>query len=289
MNVRHCCAGALLLGLLSGAPARAETFHTCRGFITSLPVVISSQGTWCLRQDLTTGMSAGIAITVAAHNVTIDCNDFKIGGLNAGAATQATGVASLNRQSIVVRHCNIRGFLIGLSLAGTASGGHIVEDNRFDGVTRVAVQVSGDDSVVRRNLVRNTGGSTSQPGRAVGIQTVGDVDILDNTIAGASAVPDASGRGEAYGILASSSTGTVEGNRVRNLVATGPIGGSFGIFVQDNGVVLITGNELIGTGVGYGVACDNFIARVRNNAIHGFNAPGGNCTDAGGNDVTAPP
>lgn len=289
MNARCLRAAVLMLALLSPATGRAETFHTCRGFITSLPAVISTQGTWCLRQDLTTHVSSGTAITIAANNVTLDCNDYKIGGLFAGAATLATGVAAQNRQNITVRHCSIRGFLVGLSLAGVESGGIVVEDNRFDGVTGIAVQVRGSDSVVRRNMVRNTGGSTSQPGTATAIETSGEVDILDNTIAGAMAVPDGSGRGEAYGIRTAFLRGTVAGNRIRNLVASGPIGGSFGIRLQSHGLVLITDNELIGSGIGYGVACDNILGRLRNNAIHGFNAPGAICTNVGGNDITGPP
>jgi hypothetical protein len=288
MNPRYLLAAVLALALLHPATGRAETFHTCRGFITSLPAVISTQGTWCLRQDLATQMTSGTAITIAANNVTLDCNDYKIGGLAPGVVTQAVGVASLDRQNITVRHCNIRGFLFGLSLVGVSSGGLVVEDNRFDGATRIGLQVTGDDSVVRRNVVRNTGGSTSQPGLAVGINTGGEVDILDNTVAGALAVPDGVGRGEAYGIWATNIRGTVAGNRIRNLVASGPIGGSFGIVVRDNGLVMIDGNELIGSGIGYGVACDNPLGRLRNNAIHGFNAPGAVCTNAGGNDVTAP-
>jgi len=288
MNIRCLPAAALMLALLHPAAGRAETFHTCRGFITSLPAVINTQGTWCLRQDLSTSMTSGTAITIAAPNVTLDCNDYKIGGLTPGVVTQAVGVASQNRQNITVRHCNIRGFLVGLSLVGASSGGIVVEDNRFERATRVAVQVAGDDSVVRRNVVRDTGGSTSQPGLAIAINTSGEVDILDNTVAGAMAVPDGVGRGEAYGILATRIRGTVADNRIRNLVATGPIGGSFGIWVREHGLVMISDNELIGTGIGYGVACDNLLGRLRNNAIHGFNAPGAICTNAGGNDVTAP-
>lgn len=279
----------LVLVLAAAAPpdARAET-QLCTK-ISTLPAVLSSQGPYCLDKHLATSMASGYAIQITANNVTLDCNDYKIGGLTAGVVTQMVGVGGTNRQNITVRHCNIRGFLVGLSLVGASSGGIVVEDNRFERATRVALQVAGDDSVVRRNVVRDTGGSTSQPGLAIAINTSGEVDILDNTVAGAMAVPDGVGRGEAYGILATGIRGTVANNRIRNLVASGPIGGSFGIWVREHGLVMISDNELIGTGIGYGVACDNLLGRLRNNAIHGFNAPGAICTNAGGNDVTSPP
>ena len=52
----------------------AETFHTCVGFIDALPAVLTSQGVWCLRQDLATSLNSGFAIEVKTNNVTIDCN-----------------------------------------------------------------------------------------------------------------------------------------------------------------------------------------------------------------------
>ena len=123
-------------------PARAETYQTCTGFIDSLPATISTQGTWCLRKDVSTGMTSGAAITIAANNVTIDCNHFKLGGLAAGSATTATGIqASSTRQNVAIRQCNIRGFRFGVMLDGGA--GHLIEDNAFDGNTTFGMYVAG--------------------------------------------------------------------------------------------------------------------------------------------------
>src|SRR4249920_3466180 len=88
--------GALLLGCAGSAHA-AQSYDNCTGFITSLPAVITTQGTWCLKQDLATTVTSGSAITINTNNVTIDCNDFKLGGLGAGLATLANGIYSLNR------------------------------------------------------------------------------------------------------------------------------------------------------------------------------------------------
>jgi hypothetical protein len=66
-------------------PAQAaESYDNCSGYIDSVPAVIATQGTWCLRKDLSTAQTSGNAIEIAANNVVIDCNDFKLGGLAAG-------------------------------------------------------------------------------------------------------------------------------------------------------------------------------------------------------------
>ena len=122
----------LLLGLPCAWPNAvfaAESYDNCTGFIDTLPATISTQGTWCLRKDLGTAVTSGAAIAIATNNVTIDCNDFKLGGLAAGAGTLAYGIRAANRYNTTVRNCNIRGFFFGLQFWG---GGHTVEDNRFD-------------------------------------------------------------------------------------------------------------------------------------------------------------
>src|SRR4249919_1254017 len=147
-----CGAPLLLLALCLLAPRAAhaaESYDNCTGFITSVPTVISSQGTWCLKQDLATAMTTGVAITIATNNVTIDCNDFKLGGLAAGLGTTAYGIFSSNHLNTTVRRCNIRGFYVGLDLGGVSSGGNVAEDNRLDGNVNIGIWMEGDGSVVR--------------------------------------------------------------------------------------------------------------------------------------------
>jgi hypothetical protein len=62
----------------------AESYDSCVGFIDTIPTVINEQGTWCLRQNLTTSAGSGNMISIVTDNVTIDCNGFKIGGLGGG-------------------------------------------------------------------------------------------------------------------------------------------------------------------------------------------------------------
>ena len=69
-----------LLGIFTALPAQAETFHTCGTIINTIPTVITTQGVYCLNHDLATAISSGSAIDIQTNNVTIDCNNFKIGG-----------------------------------------------------------------------------------------------------------------------------------------------------------------------------------------------------------------
>src|SRR5690606_12207512 len=113
-----------------GSANAARSYDNCTGFIDSLPTTISTQGVWCLRKNLGTAIISGAAIIIDANNVTIDCNDFKLGGLAAGDASVASGIYAQNRHNAVVRHCSVRGFNYGIRLDGGA--GHLVEDNRLD-------------------------------------------------------------------------------------------------------------------------------------------------------------
>jgi len=276
----------LVLVLLSAAPPAAqaaESYDNCSGFITTLPVIITTQGVWCLKQDLATAITAGNAITIDTNNVTIDCNGFKLGGLAAGAATATTGIYELSFLNATVRHCNIRGFYFGLNFDG-GGGGHVVEDNRFDNNTYVGLRVAGDGSVVRRNRVLDTGGSTLATKDAFAIKTVDNVDVLDNTVSGVAAT--GGGNGSAYGISTfSNSTGSISDNRLSGILKDGT-GSTFGIFNDVSGRVIMTGNHLVGDGSSgtTGLRCDSGNETSSGNVISGF-ATGSGCPDDGGNVI----
>ena len=259
----------------------AESYDNCTGFITSVPATVSTQGTWCLKQDLATAISSGNAITIATNNVTIDCNDFKLGGLAAGIATAANGIYSFNRSNITVRHCNVRGFYFGVFLQGGAGGGHAVEDNRLDGNTFIGVNVDGDGSVIRRNRVFDTGGSTLQAD-AYGISGYYTVDILDNTVAGVTARSGANG--SAVGIYTNSSdSGNVNGNRVRGLLKDGT---NFAVAVENvnDTRVAMRDNNVMGVGE-IGLTCGSSSDTAKDNVINGFGLALVTCSDVGGNAI----
>ena len=98
-----CTFLAVIACLLGPRDVRAaESYDNCSGFVTSLPAVITTQGTWCLTADLATAMTSGVAITIATNNVTIDCNNFKLGGLSAGVDTTTIGIFDCGGQSAEV-------------------------------------------------------------------------------------------------------------------------------------------------------------------------------------------
>jgi hypothetical protein len=277
---------ALLLGGTRAAHA-AESYDNCAGYITSLPAVITTQGTWCLKKDLSTALNWGNAITINNDDVTIDCNNFKLGGLNAGPGTQEVGIGASGRVGLTVRHCTIRGFYIGVNLAasGNQIGGHTIEDNRFDSNTSQAISVEGDDSVIQRNIVANTGGSTIF-GYAIGISATHTVDILDNTVSGVRATGGTGGF--VYGIYSSVHGGSISGNRVQGLLSDGN-GAAFGIVNSGNGGLTMRNNDVVGSASAgsFGLFCDNSSGHARSNVVNGFATGIETCTDDGSN-VIAP-
>jgi len=280
------------LGLLAAFAAMpstshaAEGFDNCRGFIDSLPATINTQGVWCLRKDLSTSQATGEAIRILANNVTIDCNGYKLGGLAAGAGTQTAGIVTNSSTNVTVRNCNIRGFHEGLVLYGTAEGygGHLVEDNRFEGNTSEGINIGGDGTVVRRNLVLDTGGG-SGGGSPSGINANGNIDIVDNIISGAMAGNGSTGA--PFGIKAvGNASGTISGNRIRRLVPLGAY--SYGIALNGAGTPVVSDNHIVlhpaPAGLDYGVRCNSgSTALVRDNVISGFTYDVSACIDAGGN------
>src|SRR5262245_4161983 len=204
----------LTLGL--GVPARAET--TLCTAITSLPTAITVQGIYCLTSNFDVGLASGAAITIDTNNVVIDLNGHKIGNLGAGPGTLANGIFAYQRQNITIKNGTIRGFLAGIFLddssSFTASQGHLVEDVRTDQNTYVGILVQGRGSIVRRNQVVSTGGTTVNGANTdgFGIWVFGAGHrVIDNDVVTVTKV----GTGTAYGIaLDSSSNSAVVNNRV---------------------------------------------------------------------------
>lgn len=272
-------AGLLWLALPHSAEA-AESYDSCKGYITSLPATISTPGTWCLKQNLSSLASTGSGINITAKDVTLDCNDFLLDNSAAGAGTRAVGVRAVNVSNTTVRHCNVRGFQYGISLSGT-NGGNLVEDNHLDSNTYTGILLQGDGSVIRRNVIVDTGGSSIIAG-AQGIYTGYSVDILDNTVAGVFA-----SSGSTFGIRTLfNSSGSVSSNRVRNVVQSSAAVAR-GIANYNAGRMTVSGNTVSGNGdvSSVGVFCSGPSGRAKNNAVAGFSLGISQCGDAGGNDV----
>jgi hypothetical protein len=269
---------ALLLGATAFAPARAE-INDCIN-ITSLPAVITTQGVYCLKQNLETAISSGAAITIATNNITIDCNDWKIGGLAAGPSTAAVGIFGDDRLNVTIRHCGVRGFIYGIGLFGITGAGHLVEDNRAELSTVVGIVVDGYGSVIRRNRVLDIGG---QPGAAeawgIVVGGIGAV-VSDNLINGVS-VAGREGNGSVTGIAVYGSSHEFSRNLVVNLL---PIGTGVSVGLWGDGPSSYRANTLMnfvakpGTGLIAGA-----LSFCKDNFIRNYATAISSCTDAGGN------
>ncbi|MDN5780722.1 MAG: right-handed parallel beta-helix repeat-containing protein [Luteimonas sp.] len=280
--MRHLLATLVLLTGAATLPgtAHAETYNTCAGFIDSVPTTITTQGVWCLRKDLSTNLATGAAITINANNVTIDCNDFKIGGLAAGDASTATGIYAYDKQNATVRHCNVRGFYYGINLGGgSGTAGHLVEDNRLDNNLSRGIIVTGDNNRVRRNAIYDTGGSATSG--SYGIYAY--ADVIDNTVEGVFATAT---NGSSYGIMVLDTGHVALNNQVRGVVPNGT-GSAYGIHVGfgSNHRKTIDGNQVISDATtaitGTGIRGDSSFCR--NNTVAGFTTAASGCEDVGGN------
>ena len=265
------------------ATARAET--TVCTEISALPAVISTGGTYCLKKNLSTNITSGAAITIAANNVTLDCNGRKIGAREGGLATQAIGIFSGATQNTVLENCSIRGFYKGIWIIGDFV---TVQDNRLDLNTRAGIDLNGAGSLVRRNRIFDTGGSTISNGAVpFAINVTGDSDVIDNIIVGVL------GTGSAVlGIYVHESDGgSVTNNRIRQLI---PANGYSAVAISaggNNNRAIVDGNyiDIFGSGAqGYGITCSSTQSLATGNRIVG-SANNGNpiqgCQNAGDNRV----
>jgi nitrous oxidase accessory protein NosD len=272
-------------GGVSSPAAAAESYDACVGFIDALPATITTQGIWCLRQNLDTSAASGNMIDIQTNNVTIDCNGFRIRGSGGGAATTAVGIYAESRLNLAIRHCTIRGFLVGIELVGGSD--YIVENNLLDQSRLFGIESTGAGSVVRHNNVVNTGGS---PGNGQVYPIYAEGDVIDNVVDGVSGA-DSVVNFTANGIYSPTDTGinfgiVIQGNRIRNLT---PKGTGEAIGITSNGSGVAVRDNAIGQAAsttGFGVSCHDNTTQVRDNVILNY-ATGiaVACDNAGGNSV----
>lgn len=269
-TLRHAARlfAVALFGLVLAPPAAAET--TLCTAITSLPYTISVPGAYCLLGDLTTSISAGVAISIEANSVTLDLNGHKLSG-NDGSATTARGIVALGRRFVVVKNGTVRGFLTGVAISGVAS---VIEDVVAERTWHIGLQVSGQGMVVRRNLVVNTGGSVCcafNPG-PIGIDADGThgASIVDNDVRGVGFGP------AGIGIRVFRANDTfVERNRVSNA-------NDQGVWVDMSSGVLLSDNRF--TTMPLAIHFTGSSGKYRNNQTVGVTTLATGGTDAGGNN-----
>jgi len=237
--------------LVSILPAQAEVKGdqvTLCTEITALPALINTSGIHCLKKDLTHAGTTGIAIDVRRPNVTIDLNGFTItGGL--GAATQSTGIHSLNRRNVTIRNGTLRGFLVGIFIDGKASFNLLIENVHLDQVRGAAVRIDqASQTVFQNNQITNAGGTPGEFDNnvAVALNQTKNTTISNNLINGVGAnfgatgiqvnaseltevrdnsVLNVVGGNTGFSIIAvGSNNTTIHGNRVLNSTNTGNFG-----------------------------------------------------------------
>jgi len=271
----------LLAALVAHAPARAaHSYDSCSGFIDTIPATVATPGVWCLRTDLSTAIASGEAITVAANNVTIDCNGFRLGGLAAGPASEARGVYS-ERINTTVRNCNIRGFATGVRIA--SAGGNLVEHNRLDGNLMQSIHISGSGSTVKDNQVFDTGGSTVNTNTAYAILVEDGTDVIANTVSNVSAI---AANTVAMGITSNfNGTATIRDNRVKGVVASGSgIATGIGVYGSVERIA-IRDNVIVGDGAAnsVGIRCVDNRSTAFANVVLGYATGFQSCTESGNN------
>jgi parallel beta-helix repeat protein len=205
------CPLLLAVATLAPAPAAAET-TVCTGLPT-LPVTISTAGTYCLNKNFSQSFAAA-AIIINAHNVVLDCNDHYINNTTGGV----TGVYASNRSGVTVRNCNITNFGRGIAFFESVDGAsrnNVIVNNAVDKSRLAGIQVAGTANLIQDNRVsENLGGASSYT----------------------------------YGILVSSYLGTGVGNVVRNNTVTNMAPSLYvrvtGIYLLDVDNTAVLGNTI---------------------------------------------
>jgi hypothetical protein len=280
MSIRTVPALTLLgLPLMLAAPVAhaGQGNDNCAGFVDSLPAVITTQGTWCLRADLTTAVTTARVIEIKASNVTLDCNDHIITHTDPGNTSMGISFNGTTR-NVTVRRCDVRDFWNGIYLNGPGS---VVEDNRVSGSGSTAITVIGDSTysglpvatAVRRNVVRNVGGKAGTSGQQAAIETFYANDITDNLVDGVIPNLTPQGNAQALGIVMSYPVGAVvSGNRIRRLMSQGSWDLSYGIhafggttLIRDN---IVTGEQ--GSPNRYGIYCQGGTHVTQRNVLSGW-------------------
>lgn len=272
MPKRHLLLALLLLtGLVFlPRPSQASEGGTqCTGTIASLPTVINTPGTWCLARDLTTMITEGFVVFIGSHDVTLDCNGHRLASRAMNPNAETWGIIAADRRNITVRNCRVDGFRFGILLQN--GSGLEASNNRLSKNTYVGIFVVGDNSVIKNNVVFDTGGRDS----AIGIEGVGDVDIIDNVVSGVKpAATSFDPNPSAIGIASLYENPTIAGNRVRGLVKVGEHGLVVGIDATGVDRANIHDNDLTASPDGrYGILCSDTRSVAVHNIINGFTTP----------------
>jgi len=249
---------ALSLALLVTVPPASAEDQDCDHLI-SLPgtrtttFTISVPGIYCLDTDviMAASFTSGHAIEIAANYVTLNLRGHKVHGANAGTGTTAAGIFALNRRNVTVKNGTVWGFGAGVLLDSVSLSGYLVEGIRAELNREIGIMVTGANSIVRHNVVANTG-PTTRAGDHVGL-----------------------------GIYFVSTGGRVLENDVLTATPKG-LGLGAGISIQSADDVLVVGNRV--TNAAFGVHFNSATGKYRDNLTSNVGTPFLGGTDAGNNN-----
>jgi hypothetical protein len=218
-----------------------------------VPYTISAPGIYCLTANIVTNLATGAAIMIAADDVVLDLNGWGLDNSAAGPSTFASGVYAGARQSVTVRNGTVRGFLFGILLQDTSSGGYVIETIHADRNWFVGLQAEGTGIVIRNNHVTTTGSST-QTGYTFGF---------------------------AYGISGFGAGPRILNNEVANTVGVSG-GAGFGIDFCNASDGLAVANRITQADTGLAYLCGS-TGKFRDNITSGVTTPYAGGTDIGNN------
>jgi len=266
--------GAAISLLLAASSASAEVVDCTP--IETLPVVITSQGIYCLKHDLATSITSGTAILVNTNNVTIEMNGFKLGGLGGGTSTTTFGIASYNRQNVTVRNGTVRGFYNNVYLLGGL--GHIVEDLRLDGARGNGLFLAGTNLIARNNFITNTGEGAGSSAAGIYVDSGYYLSITGNIIGSVSETSSSNGIRVEY-----TEQSAIESNEIHGIIGGGT---KNGIYIG-NGVRNVLRNNIVTTSTGStGIGAYSSNDACVGNAVTGtFVTPLTGCEVSRDNDV----
>ena len=205
---------ALWLSGIAWAGDSIKPINSC-GTLTA-----DAQSSYVLVQNVFS--SGETCLTVKKSNITIDLNGFTIFGVGSGTGI----VADVPVGAITVHNGSIKGFKVGVSLAGT---GNIVRDLRVDDNTDTGMFL-GSSSLVDHVVAQNN--------RHFGIVATTASTVKDSVLRSNGTTPDSialsAGRGS-----------TVTGNTIWSSIGTG-------LFASSGSTVL--GNTVLETDPGFGMS-----------------------------------
>jgi len=283
MTVKSVALLCLLALFAWAKPVQAaKSFDQCQYYVDSVPAVITTPGMWCLRKNLQVTTPLNSAINIQASNTTLDCKDFMIDGTVIASDQAQWAIISDQQHDVTVRNCNIRGFLVGIAIYSTTSRANSVINNRIWKAYSSGIDVVGDGSTVRGNVLFD-GGNRADGEAAGGISVWGAVDVIDNLISGISASKSSVG-----GISANDFSGHIVGNRVRGLTAGVISHPSVAIYIVGASHAIVRDNDISGEGLPLtaGLFCRSASGRLKGNVIKGMETPLLECDLGQDNDLS---